>query len=743
MIFMRKYFLALSLLLITATASAVPAKPGLWKTIRLTDGTEVRAQLSGDEHAHYWLAEDGTKYVENGNDIFAPVSDATLQQRILARRAPLRKMASRRLQSPLKVEIGERTHFLGQKKALVILANFSDTKFKTADSLGVYKRLLNEKGYNKGNFRGSAADYFHDQSNGLFELEFDVVGPYTMPKNRSYYGSNDSDGNDRHPDEMVVEACKQADEEVNFADYDWDGDGEADQVFVVYAGQGEADGGSSTTIWPHMYYLEATDMQITLDSTIINTYACSSELSTSYSSTFLAGIGTFCHEFSHCMGFPDFYDTSYSGWFGMDSFDLMNSGSYNGNGFCPPNYTAHEKMMCGWQEPIVLAANDTIIENLQSMSNHGETFIIYNEAHPDEYYMIENRQKTGWDTSYPARGLMITHVDFDKEIWEYNIPNTKITATSSEHRYYGYPINDHQRMTIVHADNSESSYSTSTDLYPYSRRDSLTATSTPATTLYNKNTDGTKLLKGAILSIKQNSDGTMNFAYRAGTVKDDPGTDDPGTDDPGTDDPGTDVPEDGVLFYESFDQCEGTGGNDSIWTTTMATSTNVVYDNEGWDVLKAYAGYKCVRMGNGSTVGKATTPTINFTGDEATLTFKAAGWNKDGMSLDIMLFDANDNEDTTATVTPSTVTMKSFEWTDFTVTIQQAQGQRRVVFLPTKRFMLDEVRVTTATDVTAIKGIQTTAKPTAIYTLDGRYAGSDASALRPGIYVTNGRKFVK
>ena len=92
-------------------------------------------------------------------------------------------------------------------------------------------------------------------------------------------------------------------------------------------------------------------------------------------------------------------------------------------------------MMCGWLEPTVLAKKDTIISNWQSKSNNGETFIIYNEAHPDEYYMIENRQKTGWDASYPGRGLMITHVDFDKDIWFYNVPKTKITDNSDHHKY--------------------------------------------------------------------------------------------------------------------------------------------------------------------------------------------------------------------------------------------------------------------------------------------------------------------
>ena len=772
---MKRHILTLTLLLMASIIWAVPAKRGQWKTLQLTDGTEVRAQLGGDEHVHFWQAEDGTRYVlsstEGDTDYYEPIDNATLAARAKARRSTLKNHMSRR-SALRKVTIGERTHYEGQKKGIVILAQYTDKKFQTANNQARYQRVLNEEGYSEGNFKGSVADYFKAQSAGQFELDFDVVGPYTLAHEVSYYGRDSGgEGNDIRAGDMIVEACKMADEEVNFADYDWDGDGEVDQVFVVYAGKGQADGGASTTIWPHMWVLEeAYGSTLTLDNTVINTYACSSELSGSS----IAGIGTFCHEFSHCMGFPDFYDIDYSGWFGMDDFDLMCGGSYLGNGFIPCGYTAHEKMMCGWQEPIVLAETDTVVKNVKPMSDHGETFIIYNDAHPDEYFMLENRQLSGWDADYPARGLMITHVDFDKDIWECNVPNTKVS--NSEAYQYGLPAgkgNNHQRMTIVHADNTESTWNTSTDLYPYRQRDSLTATSTPAAKFYNKNSEGTYLMKGAVLGITQNSDGTMNFTFRSGNAKDDddpgnddpgnddpgnddpgnddpgnddpgnddPGNDDPGNDDPGNDDPGTDIPEDGVLFYESFDLCQGTGGNDGKWSTTIASSKDFNPDNEGWDALQAYAGYQCARFGNGNTVGVVNTPPITFFG-ECTLTFKAASWNNDGTDLGLLIYTDNDTEDQQATVTPSAVVMKSFEWDEYTVTIN-AKGSRKIVFIPSKRFLLDEVLVQMPSSPTAISTVGTTVQPGLIYTLAGRCMGTNAAALRPGIYVRNGKKFVK
>lgn len=516
---MKKILLLLTLATILVnTAMAVPAKPGLWQMLRLTDGTEVRALLCGDEHSHYWITEDGQRLIESG-DAYTTISSEQLAAQKLARRAPSNSTS---LKSPKKVKAGERTHYVGQKKGLVILAQFTDKKFLDADSLALYKRILNEKGLLLNKFKGSVSDYFYDQSNGQFELTFDVLGPIELQYEVKYYGGNDRSGNDMRPIDMIIEACKAVDAEVDFNDYDWDNDGEVDEVFVVYAGKGEANSGDRNTIWPHMNTLTNGEKSLTLDGVKIDTYACSSELNGNGS---IEGIGTFCHEFSHCLGFPDFYDITYSGWFGMADFDLMCAGSYNGGGFTPPNYSTHELLMCGWLEPTVLGEEDVTIDSLQPRSNNGETFIIYNTAYPDEYYTIENRQLSGWDAAFPGRGLMVLHVDFDPNIWRENTPNTPLSVRDAI--YYGMTPNDHQRMTILHADNNnDSAYwnpqykmytrvTTSTDLYPYYKRDSINALSTPALEYYNDNGLGELMARWSITDIKQNADGTMSFKYHA------------------------------------------------------------------------------------------------------------------------------------------------------------------------------------------------------------------------------------
>lgn len=718
---MKKLLLTFIMAAITMGAMAVPAKRGIWKTVTLPDGTEVRAQLVGDEHMHFYVTEDGQRLQSSADGTYDYIS---VEQLKAMRRARMERTARRNVMR--RATIGERTHYTGQKRGLVILVNFKDTKFKTANNQAKYNRILNEEGYaTSEGFVGSVADYFKAQSLGIFELNFDVVGPVTLSNNRKYYGKNDSDGNDMHPDEMIVEACKAVDGDVNFADYDWDGDGIVEQVFVLYAGTGEADSNDTDAVWPHEWELSATNKAQTLDEVVIDTYACSNEVDSKGN---IEGIGVFCHEFSHCMGFPDFYDVFYDGNFGMSEFDLMDMGSYNGDGFLPAGYSAHEKMMAGWLEPIELDDEDATINNLRALSEGGNAYIIYNKAHPDEYYMLENRQNSAWDEGLPTKGLMISHVDFDLEVWQNNIPNSIIT--DSEARKNGYTCgNDHQRMTIFHADNDDDSkywnsyagyYTMSTikyDLYPYDQNDSLTATSKPAAKLYNANTNGRKFMGRAITGIRQNSDGTIAFNYRA-------------VDNGGQ---GT-APADGTLFAETFDQCVGKGGNDGLWSGNVASSA-FTPDNDGWEMTQAYGGDRCARFGTSKKVGIATTPSFYIDG-ETVMTFRAGAWS--GESTDMTI-----EADGDATVTPSMITIGASEWADCRVTLQ-GSGDVRVTFIPSKRFFLDEVKVVSAS---ANAVLDTQRQPavsvTRIYTRDGRYAGSDINALGHGIYVVNGRKVVR
>ena len=693
----QRIFILNALLCLVLSVWAVPAKRGVWCSLSLVDGTEVKAQLVGDEFLHYYVSEDGTKYVQDeATGLYRKMTDeVATRRRSAVRRAQAQGRQKRMLRKAQASNV-----FQGTKKGLIILAQFTDSKFKSGHDLALYERIANDENYSGNNFRGSIKDYFKAQSHGQFELDFDVAGICQLQHPYAYYGKNNSQKEDVKPGEMVAEACLWAHEHgINFSKYDWNGDGEVDQVFVLYAGHGEASYKDANTIWPHMYYLSASDYgkPLSLDGVTVDTYACSSELNGDGN---LDGIGTFCHEFSHCMGFPDLYDTSSDGgWFGMGDFDLMCSGSYNGDSKCPAGYSAYEKAQCGWLtlKDMTNIEQETSIVGVQPMSADGDAYIIKNKGHEDEYYILENRQKTGWDSYLPASGLMITHVDYDADIWDWNMPNT---SGKYEDANGNTKTNDHQRLTIFRAGKSTDEYGDASDLYPYGSNNSLTKTSSPASTLYNTNSDGSKYMHVAITDIAIAADGTASFTL---SKEEHQGGDVPVT------------PSGSTMLYESFGKCTGTGGNDGIWGGRSIGAGTPTYDNKGWTSTqgKVYASSACVRVGTSSVNGDITTPSFTVNG-KAVLSFKAGAWNTSGDGTTLNLSVSN------GTISPSSVTMKKGEWTDYNVTIT-ANGNVKTTFKASKlRFFLDEVKVTDASTsgIREIEGSRSSSI-VAYYTLGG------------------------
>lgn len=504
-----------------SAVNAIPAKRGQWRTVRLADGTSVKVELRGDEWAHYWQGEDGRVFVADTMAIgcYRETTIAAINKKVEGRRLAAAERRSQRLHRQAKAPgagapIGQGGDITGTKKGLVILVGFDDLSFEADHTKMVYDRILNEEHYNEPPFTGSVHDYFVDQSLGKFDLTFDIIGPVTVSKSYSYYGKNGTSGNDMHPTEMVREALDLISDSVNFADYDWDGDGEVDQVFVLYAGHGEADYSyqDPATIWPHEWQLRGDGRPSPVyDGVKIDTYACSNEIA--FDGT-MSGIGTICHEFSHCLGFPDEYDTSgYN--FGMNRWSLMDYGSYNGGndkGYQPSGFTSYEKMTAGWLTPVVLDSDTVEVQAMQPLEEADEAYIIYNKADPDEYYLLENRQQIGWDASQCGSGLLILHIDYDADIWQNNCVNTEGYYYTSRGTM---KKNDHQRCTIFHADNKTGSWNSDLagDPYPYNSNDELTSTSRPAAIFYNANEDGFYNMNGSICNITQNDDGTVSFTY--------------------------------------------------------------------------------------------------------------------------------------------------------------------------------------------------------------------------------------
>lgn len=688
--------MSISLLLAVASVYAVPAKRGVWHNIPVSGGM-VRAELAGDEFFNYYKSEAGVCYVLNANSgLYELVDVEAMQHAAAAKRSAANTHRMSRAAVSRKQGV---TRTAGAKKGLVVLVEFKDMKFSSSEPQKLYDDILNAENYKNSEigFVGSVRDYFRDQSNGQLLMDFDVVGPVQLPNNYAYYGANNGLlGSDEHPDEMVEYACKAVEDAVNFAEYDWNYDGVADQVCILYAGRGEASGGDANTIWPHEGELSRYGKKVVVDGVTVNTYACSCELGEHGT---IDGIGTFCHEFSHCLGLPDMYDTGGSGNYGMYRWDLMSFGNYNGDSFVPAAYTSYERWLAGWLEPVELN-EDTSVSGMKALADGGPAYIIYNDGHKDEYYLLENRQKTGWDAGLPGEGLLVTHVDYDFDAWRDNTINA----------------GSHQRFTPIAADNSyvANDDDCAGDVFPYNGNNSLTSSTTPAITLYNKNSDGSYNLHKSINDITQNNDGTISFTFKVENDKPQPDAD-------------------GNWFYESFDNCAGVGGNDGDWRNrgTGGTADQFVADNSGWILTSSNApASACMKTSSGAI----TSPQSYFNfGTE--VVFKAAPCNGDKKELTLST--------ERGMLTQTSFTLKDGEWTECRSTLN-GEGYTSLTFETGGAFFIDELRVYDP-NASGIINLQTpaTADGKRIYSIDGRYLGNDFNALGKGLYIVNGKKIVK
>ena len=553
---MKRILISAVLSLCAAMTFAIPAKKS-WKVVSQSDGTTIKVSQAGDEHLHYYITEDNVpiykaadnRYcyltIESGKlhnsgvlahesaarsakelQVMNTIHDlAPIARQMAAKKRSAAKRCVRPDRLPSKDNISV---FKGSKKALVILAAFSDKSFSKDDDAIVkfYDEVLNQEGYSQNGAAGSVHDYFKDMSRGEFDLTFDIVGPVKVSKSATYYGGpSPIMGGTDHIGEFITEAIKKADEkcDIDWKKYDWDDDGEVEQVFVLYAGYGQATGGPTGTIWPNAWTLDEALQNsdgnggFSIDGVFINQYACSNELYLD-SGTVPMGLGVFCHEFSHCMGLPDMYDTNYGSTPTMGDWDLLAGGSYNGPqgiGWCPAGWTSYERAYAGWLELTELKAGD-IIKGMTSLEEaDGKAYVIYNDNHKDEYYLLENHKGMGWDKYTPENGLLIIHVDYDKDLFDNNIVNSKGEFTPAE-GYDRYFTNDHPRMapfSRVRSIQNDTYFYTYPMDAPRGVVDSLTDTSKPAAELYNALADGSKLMGKPVYNIEKDDDGNISFTF--------------------------------------------------------------------------------------------------------------------------------------------------------------------------------------------------------------------------------------
>jgi len=480
--------IVISILLSFSKTYAVPACPDPIE-ITQADGSVITVKLRGDEFFNYKTTLDGyiltpnakgiLTYAEqdaNGKLIPTKIKASNVTQRTLSERKFVQNLnkslvsppinrtkrnISRAFKAPAingaETSVRQKSSpITGTPKSLVILVNFSNLSFVIPSPQTEFSNLLNQPGYSTNGGTGSAKDYFTDNSAGAFSPQFDVVGPYTLPQTLEYYGRNDVQKLDTLPQQMVIDACVLANNNgVDFSQYDMDNNGTVDNVFIYYAGYNEAEGASTNTIWPHRWNLP--NRLTKFDGKTVFDYACTSELRSKTGST-MCGIGTFCHEFGHVIGLPDYYPTNGLEHHALSYWNIMDSGPYLNQGRTPPNYSAYDRFYLNWITPTIIT--NTGEYNLDNLSTSNKAYIITQSGthnlvgdnpNPVEFFTLENRQKTGWDSFLPGHGLLITHIYYNSTAWDSNSPNNN-------------PLE--MGVDIVEADNKASDSNLSADPFP-------------------------------------------------------------------------------------------------------------------------------------------------------------------------------------------------------------------------------------------------------------------------------------
>ncbi len=530
----KNLFILMFCLCMGLIAQAVPAKPG-WHTVTQSDGSTLQVQAAGNAFNNALLTRDGLTVARGSDGDFYYISAVTGLTTVRAHEVDQRSGSENAF---INVQRGSLTMTykpykmprekgklgvggsnaeagvpaLGQRRIPIILVEFKDKKFNNTRQDIIDAMLTGNE---------SVGQYFRDQSNGMYEPEFEVFGIYSLSQNREYYGGHQGDDNDKGLGWLVTEACQLATADgVAFSPYDTNNDDYCDVVIVIYAGVGEAQASWNhpEAVWPCNWSLSAAyyygsggngAFRPSSGDPIVDNFAVFNELyGSNDNGTTIDGIGTFTHEFGHCLGLPDFYDTGDGDHYGLGDWDIMCMGCYNNDGFTPPGYSAYEKNFMGWIE--LITPNPGTYYTLpvwnQKNASTDKALCITSDLNSNEFFILENRKKQGWDRYAPGEGIMITHVTYNADRWWGDSPNNE----------------DIQLMTLMNADNSWSYYDEATDLWPQNGKTEFTDTSTPAAKL-NMNSRGAitgraGYLGKPVTDMVINQDGTASFWYMKGSV---------------------------------------------------------------------------------------------------------------------------------------------------------------------------------------------------------------------------------
>ena len=543
---------ALAVLFLAPAAWSTPPLRKLF-TVRQSDGSTLTVRKQGNGRFGYLVTTDGLAllcnaagdvcYAELAGDSLRPTAvlahDVALRSQTeqqfagenavssqLAYATLSQKMTSLRPQPGIEVKgaastadglgqygqsSGAVVNSIGSPAIPVIMVEFPDREFQATTTQEKVSRLFNEAGYADEPYCvGSVADYFADQSNGLFTPRFDVVAKVKASHGYAYYGANGTYSTDLRVSELISEAVQLAQQ----AGTDFSRYAEADGIPLVtiyYAGPGEHSAfetGCEDYLWAHFAEISG----VSADGIPVNSYFVGNEILQSYdvqggryvvTGSALDGIGVFCHEFGHALGLPDFYAVSGNeNCHTPDYWSVMDYGQYWADGYAPIGYTAYERSFMGWLDVTELGDEAGSRSLYPFGSQEGATaYVLRNPGNEKEYYLLENRQAGKWYPEGLGHGMLITHVNYSSRLWNMNTVND---SPNSQH------------FAVVPADNEWQSVLTMTsanefrgDLYPgFTTNTEFSDESTPAATLYS----GGRLGK-PLYNIAESDAGVISFDY--------------------------------------------------------------------------------------------------------------------------------------------------------------------------------------------------------------------------------------
>lgn len=499
-----------------STAWGIPAMPGKIVATQ-PDGTTVTVEQHGDENCNWMTTPDGytlqrdkngvIKFLESNPFTGTPQLSGTVYNGSTAEASakgirpglkPLRNTADTEaaayapMYAPM-TQIDGTFPAKGKRKLLMVLINYADTK--PIYSQAAFNNYMNQAGYNgKGSFR----DYYLENSYGALDITTTVTRWVTVDGMKSEYGPDGAIG-------LIAEALTALDAEIDFRDYDNDGDGILDGLAVIHQGPGQEASGGFYDIWSH----SNTIYGMQFDGIQIRRYTIEPELlgNTNEMST----IGVMCHEFGHNLGAPDFYDTDYSqsgGEFpGTGVWDLMGSGAWNGDrGDRPAGTNMWQKIQLGWVTPGLLENTTTV--DAMAASTFNSTAYRINTTVPNEYFILENRQQKGaFDSALPGHGMLIYHVDENRI--DATIVNNTLNVNRNQAIYTvcgGCGIDPGEGPSTFGNVNS--------DMAPFPGAKNATGFSD--TTHPSSKSNSGRFSYFGISAIKENADSTVSFLFTKG-----------------------------------------------------------------------------------------------------------------------------------------------------------------------------------------------------------------------------------